>query len=71
MKSITIQLELVATGEHVEEVVELSPQLLAKALLDLGYEIAINGYASFPRIPGDQFLAAAGSLRAKLIETKS
>lgn len=66
MKSVTIQLELVATGEHVEEYVELSPKLLAKALLELGYELAIGGYAASPPI---ELLVAAGSLRAKLIET--
>lgn len=66
MKSITIQLELVATGEHVEEIVELNPKLLSKALLELGYEVAINGFAA---MPDATFLVAAGSLRAKLIET--
>lgn len=67
MKSVTLQIELVATGEHVEEVVELSPKLLAKALLELGYEVAVNGYAA---MPDATFLIAAGSLRAKLEETR-
>lgn len=66
MKGIRIELELLATGEHVEEVVELSPQLLGKALLELGYEIAILGPNGGR--PPYEMSVAAGLLRAKIVE---
>lgn len=65
MKAINIRLELHPTGEHVEEAVELSAELVAKALLDLAATIAFNGL----RVPS-QTPASVGAVRLVLTEPK-